>query len=155
MTLGYLGGTPDRLRGLADIYRAAGGAADQGERLRLGVGVHYFAAPTTKEAVATYPNYHDFLRPKRPGGSGFYVSREQFDHGLRRAQALMIGTAEAVTEKLLELHRVVKFDRLQALCDWGGLPADAVTSSVQRLGSEIAPVLRAAAAEPNFIPAAT
>ena len=56
----------------------------------------------------------------------------------------MIGTAGHVTEKLLRLHEVVGYDRLQLLADWGGLPPELVRASVHRLGAEIAPAVRAA-----------
>ncbi len=142
MTLGYLGGTADSLRRLADLYRAAGARAGHAERLRLGVGLHYFGAASAAEARAIYPYYHDFLRPKGKSRSGYVVTQEQFDYGLRRKQALMIGTTDQITEKLIDLHRAVRFDRLQALMDWGGLPEDMVRASVQRLGEQIAPALR-------------
>ena len=54
----------------------------------------------------------------------------------------MIGTTDQVTEKLIDLHQAIRFDRLQALMDWGGLPADMVIASVKRLGEQIAPALR-------------
>ena len=55
MTLGYLAGPADPLRRLADIYRAAGARAGHAERLRLGVGLHYFGAASVQEARVTYP----------------------------------------------------------------------------------------------------
>ncbi|WP_200876396.1 hypothetical protein [Amycolatopsis rifamycinica] len=56
----------------------------------------------------------------------------------------MIGTAEHVAEKLVRLHDVVGYDRVQLLADWGGLPPGRVRESVHRLGREIAPAVRAA-----------
>ncbi|GAA0984853.1 LLM class flavin-dependent oxidoreductase [Acrocarpospora macrocephala] len=145
MTVGYLGGTPQQLRVLADTYHAAGQAAGLADRLRLGVALHYFTAPTHAEAAATYPYYHDFLRPKRPGSPGFVVTPDAFHHGMSPNQALMIGTPDAVTEKLLKLRNAVNFDRLQVLADWGGLPTKAVSESINALGTYIAPKLRASA----------
>ncbi|WP_199191379.1 LLM class flavin-dependent oxidoreductase [Amycolatopsis sp. CA-126428] len=78
----------------------------------LGVGGHYFGAPSTREATAVYPCYRDFLRPKHPGGGGFLVTSEQFELGTRAGQHLMIGTAEHVSAKLAELHDVLRFDRV-------------------------------------------
>lgn len=142
MILGYIGGTPERLRGLADTYREAGEHAGRAKDLRLGVALHYFGAPSMEAAGATYPYYHDFLRPKHPGGGGFYVSPEQFEAGLPRGRHLMIGTSEHVAEKLTELHDALRFDRVQALVDWGGLPRGLVEQSLERLAAEVAPALR-------------
>ena len=38
--------------------------------------------------------YHEYLRPKTPGGRGFVVSQAQFDAGTRRGNAIMIGSTE-------------------------------------------------------------
>ncbi|MET7400574.1 LLM class flavin-dependent oxidoreductase [Dactylosporangium sp. NPDC005572] len=133
MTLGYLGGPADGLRRLADIYREAAGPGG-----RLGVAVHLFAAADEAAARATYPYYRDFLRPKRPGAPGYVVSPEQFATN----EALMIGTSAHVAEKLAALREVLRYDRIQALVDWGGLPERLVEESVHRLAEEIAPALR-------------
>jgi hypothetical protein len=42
---------------------------------------------------------------------------------------------------------VLRFDRVQALVDWGGLPSEAVKESLHRLGEEITPALRRHASE--------
>jgi alkanesulfonate monooxygenase SsuD/methylene tetrahydromethanopterin reductase-like flavin-dependent oxidoreductase (luciferase family) len=141
LILGYLGGTPEHLRRLVDVYRAAGERAGHGDRLQVGIAAHYFGGASPED---TYPYYHDFLRPKKPGGGGFVVSRRDFDEGREAGRALMIGTPEHVTEKLVHLHEVVGYDRLQLLVDWGGLPEGLVEASLDRLGAEVAPGLRAA-----------
>lgn len=142
MILGYIGGTPTHLQRLTEVYREAGDRAGHADHLRLGVALHYFGAPTMDAAVATYPYYADFLRPKHPGGGGFLVTPEQFRTAVRPGLHLMIGTSEHVTGKLIELYDVLRFDRVQALVDWGGLPREMVEESVARLGTEIAPALR-------------
>ncbi|MEU5312253.1 LLM class flavin-dependent oxidoreductase [Streptomyces sp. NPDC021562] len=146
MMLGYIGGPLERLAHLSAVYRAAGEEEGHGDRLRLGVGVHFFSSDDAATARETYPYYRDFLRPKRPGGSGFTVSPEQFRAGLDPAGHLLIGTPEHITEKAIALYEAVRFDRLQALVDWGGLPTDAVASSVEQLASAVAPALRQLAA---------
>ncbi|MGW2464036.1 LLM class flavin-dependent oxidoreductase [Streptomyces sp. NPDC001761] len=142
MMLGYIGGPVERLAHLAAVYRAAGETEGHGHRLRLGVGVHFFSADGTATALDTYPYYRDFLRPKRPGGNGLTISPEQFRAGLDPSGHLLIGTPERVTEKATALYEAVRFDRLQALVDWGGLPDHAVASSVGHLATAVAPALR-------------
>ncbi|MDX6257429.1 MAG: hypothetical protein QOJ11_3763 [Frankiales bacterium] len=146
MILGYIGGTPAHLRQLAEVYREAGETAGHAHRLRLGVALHYFGAASIEAARATYPYYHQFLRPKHPGGGGFIVRPDQFAAAMRSGQHLMIGDSLHVTEKLLDLYDELHFDRVQALVDWGGLPRGLVEESVERLGTEIAPALRQRAA---------
>ncbi|GAA0462376.1 luciferase [Paractinoplanes deccanensis] len=135
LILGYIGGTPDDLRRLVDLYRAAGGT-------RVGLAVHFLATATEEEARAAYPHYREFLRPKRPESPGITVSPAAWADGLRPDRHLMVGTSEQIAEKLRLLHKAVPFDRVQALVDWGDLPAEAVRASVHRLGTEVAPALR-------------
>ncbi|QIQ06051.1 LLM class flavin-dependent oxidoreductase [Streptomyces liangshanensis] len=142
MMLGYIGGPAERLAYLAARYRAAGEEAGTTDRLRLGLGVHFFATDSAANARDTYPYYREFLRPKSPNGGGFTVLPEQFEAGLGPHGHLLVGTPEHITEKALRLHEAIRFDRLQALVDWGGLPEDAVGSSLEHLGRTIAPALR-------------
>ncbi len=145
LILGYIGGTPDHLRQLVDLYHAAGAEAGHADRLEVGVAVHYFAGETAAEAASTYRHYHDFLRPKQAGAQGITVSPQAFAEGLGRDRHLMIGTSEQVVEKLTRLRAKVPFDRVQLLAAWGGLPPELVQASLHRLGTQIAPALRAAA----------
>ncbi len=141
MIVGYIGGPVERLIALADLYRSSGQDAGHESSLRLGVAVHYLGVDSEAAAGASYPHYRDFLRPKRPGGSGFLVDRAAFDVGLAPGGHLMIGTTEHVVDKLGALIDQVRPDRVQALVDWGGLPGPMVTDSVERLGTQIVPLL--------------
>lgn len=144
MMLGYIGGPVERLAYLAARYRAAGQQTGTSDQLRLGLGVHFFATDSTTSARETYPYYREFLRPKSSGGGGFTVLPEQFQAGLGPYGHLLIGTPDQITEKALRLYEAVRFDRLQALVDWGGLPEAAVNSSLADLGRTVAPALREA-----------
>jgi alkanesulfonate monooxygenase SsuD/methylene tetrahydromethanopterin reductase-like flavin-dependent oxidoreductase (luciferase family) len=112
------------------------------DRLSVGLALHYLAVDDPAEAVASYPHYRDFLRPKRPGGGGFVVEPEQFRRGLEPYGHLMIGTPEQIVEKLTGLSTLLDLDRIQLLADWGGLPEKQVEHSVRVLGEVIAPELR-------------
>jgi hypothetical protein len=91
-----------------------------------------------------YPYYHEYLRPKTPGGRGFTVSRSAFEAGTGPDGAIMIGSAAEITGKLLAAKRALGLDRVFAQVDWGGLPAAMVEDSIARYATEIAPELRSA-----------
>jgi hypothetical protein len=55
MIRGYIGGTPARLRQLADVYRETGDRSGHADDLRLGIALHYFGAPSLRAAASTYP----------------------------------------------------------------------------------------------------
>jgi len=64
------------------------------------------------------PYYYEYLRPKRPGGRGFVVSRDAFEAGTSRDGAIMIGSAGEVTGKLLAGSGALRLDRIFAQVDW-------------------------------------
>jgi alkanesulfonate monooxygenase SsuD/methylene tetrahydromethanopterin reductase-like flavin-dependent oxidoreductase (luciferase family) len=142
MTLGLIGGSIDHARRTVDAYRAAGETAGHADRLRVGISTHFYAAATPAVAREVYPYYYEYLRPKRPGGRGFVVGREQFDAGTGPGMALMIGSSEEVAEKILYCREVLGIDRFFGQVDWGGLPRGRVEESIARLAGEIAPGVR-------------
>ncbi len=144
MVLGYIGGTLAHLRLLVDAYRAAGEQAGHPEALKVAISTHFHAGADPAKARAVYPYYHEYLRPKRPGGRGFVVSQAAFDAGTSRQGAIMIGSAGEITDKLLDAVKTLGVDRVFAQVDWGGLPSALVEESIARYATDIAPVLRAA-----------
>ena len=57
----------------------------------------------------------------------------------------MIGTLEQLTEKILDARAELGIGRFIGQFDWGGLPPARVHESIERLATEIAPAVRAAA----------
>lgn len=143
MVLGYIGGPLSHARRAVDVYRAAGDAAGHPEKLRVGLSTHFHAGSDPRAAREVYPYYYEYLRPKTPGGRGFTVSRSSFEAGTQRGQAIMIGSAEQITEKILDVHRMLGVDRFYGQFDWGGLPRPLVEESIHRYATEIIPTVRA------------
>lgn len=143
MILGYIGGPLSHARQAVDVYRAAGERAGHREKLRVGISTHFYAGANPKAARDVYPYYHEYLRPKTPGGRGFFVNRTAFEIGTQRGNAIMIGSAEEITEKILDAHRLLGIDRFYGQFDWGGLPHPLVVESIHRMATEIAPAVRA------------
>jgi alkanesulfonate monooxygenase SsuD/methylene tetrahydromethanopterin reductase-like flavin-dependent oxidoreductase (luciferase family) len=143
MILGYIGGPLEHARRAVDIYRGAGDRAGHTDALRVGISTHFYAAATPEAARRTFPYYHEYLRPKAPGGRGFVINQAQFDAGTRRGNAIMIGSTEQLIEKILDAHEVLGLDRFLGQIDWGGLPSAAVTESIHLYAEDIAPAVRA------------
>jgi alkanesulfonate monooxygenase SsuD/methylene tetrahydromethanopterin reductase-like flavin-dependent oxidoreductase (luciferase family) len=141
MVLGYIGGPFSHPRRAVDVYRAAGERAGHPEKLRVGVSTHFFAGETPAAARQVYPYYHEYLRPKRPGGRGFVVDEASFIAGTASGQAIMVGSSEELIEKIVALHDVLGLDRFFGQVDWGGLPQALVEDSIARYAAEIAPAV--------------
>jgi alkanesulfonate monooxygenase SsuD/methylene tetrahydromethanopterin reductase-like flavin-dependent oxidoreductase (luciferase family) len=142
MTLGYIGGTLQHLRPLVDAYRAAGARAGHPERLQLGLSTHLYVGANPAAARAVYPYFHEYLRPKTPGGRGFTVTPAAFEAATSPHGATMVGSAEELTTKLLDAKRTLGLDRVYGQIDWGGLPQRMVEESIARFGQNVAPTLR-------------
>jgi alkanesulfonate monooxygenase SsuD/methylene tetrahydromethanopterin reductase-like flavin-dependent oxidoreductase (luciferase family) len=147
MVLGYIGGPLVRARQAVDMYRRAGERAGHPERLRVGISTHFYAGENAAAAREVFPYYHEYLRPKTPGGRGFIIDRAGFVAGTGPGQALMIGSSDELVEKILEANQVLGgIDRFYGQIDWGGLPRPLVEASIARFANEIAPAVRVALA---------
>ena len=111
MVLGYIGGTLGHLRPLVDAYRSAGERAGHPDQLKVALSTHFHAGADPAKARAVYPYYHEYLRPKRPGGCGFVVSPAAFEAGTGRHGAIMIGSAGEITDKLLDAAKTLSTHR--------------------------------------------
>src|SRR5215216_3473437 len=85
------------------------------------------------------PYYHQYLRPKTPGGRGFLVSEDAFRAGTAPGQALMIGSSDEITARILDAHdNLGGIDGLYGRVHWGGLPRGLLEASINLLATEIA-----------------
>jgi alkanesulfonate monooxygenase SsuD/methylene tetrahydromethanopterin reductase-like flavin-dependent oxidoreductase (luciferase family) len=142
MVLGYIGGPLSHAKQAVDIYRDAGERAGHPEKLRVGISTHFYAGADAKSARDVFPYYYEYLRPKTPGGRGFVVNQAAFEAGTRRGQAIMIGSSDEITEKILDAQELLGVDRFYGQFDWGGLPRSLVEESLHRYATEIAPDVR-------------
>jgi len=149
MVLGYIGGPLRHAQHAVDVYRAAGERAGHQDRLQVGISTHFYAADTPRQAADVYPYYYEYLRPKTPGGRGYTVSREQFEVGTQRGNAIMIGSTAQLIEKILDAHQALGLDRFYGQIDWGGLPRTMVEDSIHRFAEQIAPVIHTHTNEGN------
>ncbi|WP_037412212.1 LLM class flavin-dependent oxidoreductase [Candidatus Solirubrobacter pratensis] len=146
MTLGYIGGTLAHARRTVEIYRSAGEAAGHDpEMLPVAISTHFYAADSEQDVAGVFDHYRHYLHPETNNGRGFVVDRPAFDAARRRDGALMIGTAEQLTEKILDAHAELGITRFIGQFDWGALPSERVQDSIARLAIEIAPAVRATA----------
>ena len=98
MMLGYIGGPLDHPRRAVELYRHAGELAGHPEKLQVGISTHFYAAATPEAARQSFPYYHQYLRPKTPGGRGFLVNQAQFEAGTTMAKLNEAGTLRVGTK---------------------------------------------------------
>ena len=144
LVVAFIRGQVADLEHVVATYRAAGHEHGHDETLHVTVAVHFHAAATEEEAVATFPNYRRYFTP-RPSdlGGATHLTREDFQDRRGLDGPLFIGTPDALTDKAVRLHERVGFDAFHAQVDWGGLPRDAVLRALRHLADDLAPALRA------------
>jgi len=145
-----IGGTFERFRPLVDLYREAGRQSGHApEDLRVGVHAFGFVADTDREAVdATWPGYARLMSTiGRERGWG-PPSKPQYEAATGPGGAYLIGGPDAVVAKAHHVDEVLGgIDRLTFQMTNVLLPHPAMLHSIDLLGTEVAPRIRADAAE--------
>ncbi len=143
LALAILGGDPIRFKPLVDIYRQAGEAAGHHD-LKVGVTGHFYIADTMEQAreefYPYYSNYWGYVNKQR--GMSTHIPRSDFERMSSPDSALFVGSPQQIIEKVLHQHELYGHQRFIAQMDIGGLPFSKVAKNIERLATEVAPVLR-------------
>lgn len=133
---------PARFRRLVELYRQS--AADAGHDaagLQVGVGGHFYAAPTSQQAHDTfYPHYRAYFEQNMPRPVDHFP-RSTFDEWTEPGGGLLVGSPQQVIEKLLEIHETLGNSRYMAQIGLGGLPFAETARSIELLATEIMPAV--------------
>jgi alkanesulfonate monooxygenase SsuD/methylene tetrahydromethanopterin reductase-like flavin-dependent oxidoreductase (luciferase family) len=71
------------------------------------------------------------------------ITREQYEGEATLRGANFVGSPQQVIEKILYQHEIFGHDRLLLQFGVGALPHDKMMRSIELLGTEVAPVVRA------------
>ncbi len=145
MAIAILGGDPKRFQPLVEHYFQAGKDAGHLQKsLQVGIPGHGFIRKTTEQAIDEfypyYSNYWEYVNRQR--GMGVKMSRNEFDRMVTPDSALLVGSPEQVTEKILAQYELFGNKRLLVQLDIGGQPFSEVAKSIELLATEIAPVVK-------------
>ncbi|WP_281188616.1 LLM class flavin-dependent oxidoreductase [Micromonospora nigra] len=136
-------GSTVRLAENLDAYR--GTAASYGHdpaALRVATTSQAYVVPEPGQAEAFYPYCAEYLDLHSRGR--IILDREGFDRHAAGAEALLGGDPAQVAEKMAEQHRLLGQDRLLLQVDAGGLPFEDVARTIELLGRDVVPAVRAA-----------
>jgi hypothetical protein len=143
LTIAIIGGRPDRFVPLVDLYRRA--AAEGGHSTPpLAINTHAFVGADTADADRAFAHSYTAMMTRigrergwPPMGRDQYVALRS-PHG-----ALAVGSAQEVAEKDPLRARAVRPPALLAHMSVGAVEHADVLRSIERFGTEVAPVLRA------------
>ena len=147
MALAIIGGLPERFAPFAELHRDAARAAGHDPVPALSINAHGYIADTSQRAadesfpaVATAMNKIGRERGWAP------ITREHFDASNALRGANFAGSPQQVVEKILFQHEIFGHDRCLLQFSVGTLPHAQVMRSIELLGTEVAPAVRAALA---------
>ncbi|SDE40017.1 LLM class flavin-dependent oxidoreductase [Pedobacter soli] len=141
-----IGGQPIQFKPLFDYYKKVYQAYGH-DMNKFEVGVHMhslFGEDTSEIADYYYPLYSAQMnRIGRTRGWAPY-QRNQFDAGMSKDGALIIGDANQAIDKILTLQETFGLTRFSAHMDVGGPSHAAMMKAIEIYGTRIAPAVRKA-----------
>lgn len=147
LAVAIIGGDPTNFRPLIDLYREAGRRAGHPAN-QLVVGLHMigFLGETSQEAADDFfPGYaHTFTEIGKERGWP-PTTRAHFDAECGPDGALLVGDADAVTQKILHVNEALGgVTRLTFQMGVSVLPHRKMTRAIEILGTRVAPAARKA-----------
>jgi probable LLM family oxidoreductase len=147
LMVAIIGGETRRFRPLVDIYREYGRRAGHApEKLKVGVHSLGYVAETTQQAIEDFfPGYAKSVTRIGKERGWPPVTRAQFDAGISKHGALIVGSPEEVTEKILRHSEALGgISRITFHMDVGEWRQPKLLRAIELLGAKVAPALRAA-----------
>jgi probable LLM family oxidoreductase len=144
MALAIIGGLPERFQPFAELHRS--GAAEAGhEPPQLSINSHGYIADTAEQALDDSYPYVSAAMNKIGQERGWPpMARADYDSAAGLRGANFVGTPEQVVEKILFQHEIFGHDRFLVQFTIGGIPHEKILRSIELLGREVAPAVRAA-----------
>jgi probable LLM family oxidoreductase len=145
LALAIIGGVPERFAPLMRLYReVAERAGHDPSSLPVSLNMHGFIATDANRASEVlFPPYAAVM--SRIGRERGWppTTREDFDRSIGLHGPVVVGDPEAVTEKILHLHRVFGNQRFMLQLTVGPTPHEDVLRAIELFGNEVAPAVRA------------
>lgn len=128
-----------------ELYRSAAvEAGHQVDALPIGVTAHGYVGQTSQHARDTmYPYFaRGMMENNHQRGHGFQMPRAAFDAQTSPAAGLLVGSPQEMIDKLLTYHELYGLNRALVHMGFGGMPQKELLQGIERLGTEVAPVVR-------------
>jgi probable LLM family oxidoreductase len=149
LAVAIIGGEPERFAPLVQLYRdAAVRAGHDASSLQVGINSHTCIADNSQQARDEFfPSYAAAMT--RIGAERGWppMTRAQFDTLCGPRGALLVGSPDEVTEKILFQHRLFGHTRFLAQMSVGTVPHEGLLRSIELFGTVVAPAVRSHLAE--------
>jgi probable LLM family oxidoreductase len=143
MALAIIGGMPERFTPFAEIHREAARRAGH-EPPALSINSHGYIAETWEQAIEeSFPHAAAMMNAIGRERGWPPMARADYEAASRLRGANFVGSPEQVVEKILYQHELFDHERFLVQFAVGSLPHDRMLRSIELLGTEVAPAVRA------------
>ncbi|WP_147915650.1 LLM class flavin-dependent oxidoreductase [Ruania zhangjianzhongii] len=145
MALALLLGPLNAHERTVELYRsAAEQAGHDAHALPISINTHGFVGRTSQQArEVMYPYFaKGMMENNHQRGEGLMIPRAAFEAQAAPAAGLLVGSPQEVIDKLLAYHELYGLNRAIIQMGFGGLPQAEHLKAIERLGTEVAPVVR-------------
>jgi probable LLM family oxidoreductase len=128
-----------------DLYRqSAAEAGHDANALPISINTHGFVGRTSQHARDTmYPYFaKGMAENNHQRGKGLLLPRLAFDAQSSPRSGLLVGSSQEIIDKLLGYHELYGLNRAIIQMGFGGMPQKDHLEAIERLGTEVAPVVR-------------
>jgi probable LLM family oxidoreductase len=143
MALAIIGGLPERFAPFAELHRRAARQAGHAEP-HLSISSHGYIAENTQRALdESFPYVSQAMNRIGRERGWPPMTRADYDAAATLRGANFVGTPEEVVEKILFQHEIFRHNRFLVQFTIGGIPHEGILRSIELLGREVAPAVRA------------
>lgn len=146
MALAIIGGDPRRFASFFDLYRQTKSKLGRDPKTaELSLNMHGFLAGSLEEAKAIYGPAQTEVMNRIGRERGWPPqSKAQFEQACGPDGNLLIGDAQRVADRIIELHDVFGNTRIMVQMAIGTVPHAEQLKAIEILGTKVAPAVRAA-----------
>lgn len=144
LMLAIIGGMPQQFVPFINLYKETAKKTGKDiSELKFGVNNHvYIGDDSQKAGDEFYPYYATMMNRVGRDRGWPPLSRQQFDHSRLPQNALMVGSAQQVIDKILYEHELFGNTRFMAQASIGNVPHKLTMKSIELFGTKVAPVIR-------------
>ncbi|MCG3118569.1 MAG: F420-dependent glucose-6-phosphate dehydrogenase [bacterium] len=144
MALAIIGGAPARFAPFVELFRdTAHRAGHDLAQLPVSINSHAYIADNSQQAADEFfPSYAEVMSRIGRERGWPAMTRQQFDTLCSSQGALLVGSPQEVTEKILYQHEIFGHQRFLAQLSVGTMPHAKVMRAIELLGTVVAPAVR-------------
>jgi probable LLM family oxidoreductase len=144
LAMAIIGGSPENFVSLAQLYRNQWKKAGHDEqKIQLAVHSHGYIADTSQQAADEfYPSYNHVMTQLGKERGWQPMTRQQFEAMRGKRGALLVGSPQEVTEKILYEQEILGLTRFLLHISVGTMPHNKVMKAIELLGTKVAPDVR-------------